>query len=44
MHIITTAKGKDDGKKATLYYTYEFDSKIIKSLKKCSLLIQMNVL
>ena len=27
MQIITTAKGKDDGKTATFYYTYEFDSK-----------------
>jgi hypothetical protein len=34
MHIITTAKGKDDGKKATLYYTYEFDSNNYKVTKE----------
>ena len=34
MLIITTTKGKDDGKKATFYYTYEFDSKYYKVTKE----------
>ena len=34
MRIITTTKGKDDGKKATFYYTYEFDSKNYKVTKE----------
>jgi hypothetical protein len=34
MHIITTAKGKDDGKEAIFYFTYEFDSKNYKVTKE----------
>lgn len=34
MQIITTAKGKDDGKKANLYFTYEFDSESYKVTKE----------
>ena len=34
IHIITTTKGKDDGKQATFYYTYEFDSKNYKVTKE----------
>ena len=34
MQIITTAKGKDDGKKATFYFTYEFDSETYEVTKE----------
>lgn len=34
VQIITTAKGKDDGIKATFYYTYEFDSSNYKVTKE----------
>ena len=34
MQIITTLKGKDDGKKAILYYTYEFNSNSYKVTKE----------
>ena len=34
IHIITTAKGKDDGKKATLFFTYQFNSNSYKVTKE----------
>lgn len=36
--VITTAKGRDDGKKATFYFTYEFDKDNYKVTKEVQFL------
>lgn len=37
IQIVSTAKGKDEGEKATLYFTYEFDSNNYKVTKEVQL-------